>query len=47
MEKIYFKERNTCKLATACPETVQFLLNFSKSLQVVDYNGMKFESNLN
>ncbi|MEL6918904.1 MAG: hypothetical protein AAFO99_14390 [Bacteroidota bacterium] len=47
MEKIYSRERNTCKLSTACPETIQFLLDFSKSLQILDYKGMKFENNLN
>ncbi len=47
MEKIYAKERNTCKLSVASPETIRFLLDFSKSLQIVDYQGMQFESNLN
>lgn len=47
MEKIYTKKRNTCKLSVTSPETVRFLLDFSKSLQIVDYQGMQFESNLN
>lgn len=47
MEKIYTKKRNTCKLTAACPETVRFLLDYSKSLQVIDYQGIKFENNLN
>ena len=48
MEKIYSrKHRNTCKIAKSSPETVQFLLNFSKSLDVVNYKEMQFENNLN
>ena len=47
MEKIYSEDRNKCKLAKACPETIQFLLNYSKSLQVVTYKNLKFENNLN
>ncbi|SMC52300.1 hypothetical protein [Cellulophaga tyrosinoxydans] len=47
MEKIYSDNQNACKLAKACPETVQFLMNYSKSLNIVTYNNIQFENNLN
>lgn len=47
MEKIYSENQNTCKLAKAYPETVQFLMNYSKSLNIVNYGKMQFENNLN
>ena len=47
MEKIYSERPNACKIMKTRPSTVQFLLNYSKSLEIVDYNGMKFESNKN
>lgn len=47
MEKIYLKKQDQCKLVEAKPETVQFLLNYSKSLAITEAKGIKFESNLN
>jgi len=47
MEKIYSEDQNTCKLAKACPETINFLMSYSKSLHIVEYNTMQFENNLN
>jgi len=47
MEKIYVENRGKCKLVEAKPETVQFLLNYSKSLKITEVDGIKFESNLN
>ncbi|WP_419211191.1 hypothetical protein ACNR9Q_10600 [Maribacter sp. X9] len=47
MEKIYLKEKNTCKLIKAKPETINFLLSYSKSLQITEVKGMQFERNLN
>ncbi|MFT5942388.1 MAG: hypothetical protein ACI9AV_001222 [Sediminicola sp.] len=47
MERIYSTKRNTCKLAKACPETIQFLMNYSRSLQILEYKNMQFENNLN
>lgn len=47
MEKIYVKNKSKCKIVKAKPETIQFLLNYSKSLKITDANGIKFESNLN
>ncbi|MDX1365630.1 MAG: hypothetical protein R3243_15590 [Arenibacter latericius] len=47
MEKIYSKNQDKCKIATASQETVSFLLSYSKSLQIVDYKNIQFENNLN
>jgi hypothetical protein len=47
MEKIYSKEQKKCDLVKAKPETVQFLLNFSKSLRITEAEGIQFETNLN
>ena len=46
MEKIYSEEQ-TARLTKARPETIKFLMDFSKSLRVIDYQGIKFESTLN
>ncbi|WP_199271490.1 hypothetical protein [Cellulophaga sp. L1A9] len=48
MEKIYSENQNTCELAKACPETIQFLMSYSKSLDIITYkNNIQFENNLN
>jgi hypothetical protein len=47
MEKIYVKNKSNCKIVKAKPETIQFLLNYSKSLKITEANGIKFESNMN
>ena len=47
MEKIYTKQNKDCKLVKAQPHTVEILLNYSKSLQITEVKGIKFESNLN
>ena len=47
MEKIYTKHNKDCKLVKAQPQTVEFLLNYSKSLKITEVRGIKFESNLN
>jgi len=47
MEKIYAKKQNKCALIEAQPQTVQFLLNYSKSLKVTKAKGIQFETNLN
>ncbi len=47
MEKIYSENQNNCRLAKARPETVQFLMNYSRSLDIVQYKTIKFENNLN
>jgi len=47
MENIYAENPDKCKLVKAKPETIQFLLNYSKSLTIVKYEGITFEGNLN
>lgn len=47
MEKIYTQDQQHCKLTKTSPETIRFLLNFSKSLRVMEFNSFKFESILN
>lgn len=47
MEKIYSEEPKVCRIASAKPETIQFLLGFSKSLKVINYDNMQFETVLN
>jgi len=47
MEKIYSEKQNTCKLAKARPSTIKFLLDYSKSLRFVEYQGLQFENVLN
>ncbi len=47
MEKIYSAEKSTCKLAKARPETIQFLLNYSRSLKPLRYKKLVFESIMN
>lgn len=47
MEKIYSTPETKCKLVKARPETVSFLLNYSKSLKITEAKGIQFESNLN
>ncbi|MGB5369860.1 MAG: hypothetical protein WBN18_05475 [Flavobacteriaceae bacterium] len=47
MEKIYAILQKDCKLHKACPETIRLLVDYSKSLHVVEYGKFKFENNLN
>lgn len=47
MEKIYSEHQKECTLVRSGAETVRFLLNFSKSLRVMEYQDLKFESILN
>ncbi len=47
MAKIYFENPDKCELIKARPETVSFLLNYSKSLDIVKVDGLSFENNLN
>ena len=46
MEKIY-SEEDVCRLHKSSEKTVKFLLDYSKSLQVIEYKDFTFESNLN
>ena len=47
MEKIYSENLEKGKNVTAKPETVQFLLGFSKSLHIINCKNLQFENNLN
>ncbi|ADY30549.1 hypothetical protein JM80_2675 [Cellulophaga sp. RHA_52] len=48
MEKIYSKQQNnSCAIMATSKSTVQFLLNYSKSMNVITYNEMQFENILN
>jgi len=47
MEKIYTTHNQKCDLINASSETIRFLLDFSKSLHIVEHGSMKFENNLN
>ncbi|WP_405381912.1 hypothetical protein [Maribacter sp. LLG6340-A2] len=47
MEKIYTDKSEKCTLIKAKPETINFLLAYSKSLNVTEAKGIQFESNLN
>ncbi|WP_273567054.1 hypothetical protein [Maribacter halichondriae] len=47
MEKIYTKHVGKNKFFKACPETVRFLLDYSRSLHVLEHEEFQFESMLN
>ena len=47
MEKIYPKNPETCALVSARPETIRFLLDYSRSLDIVKHGNITFENNLN
>ncbi|WP_169513798.1 hypothetical protein [Christiangramia portivictoriae] len=50
MGKLYFKKSSKeAKNVQPQPakETIEFLLNYSKALEVVEYRNMKFETLLN
>ena len=47
MEKIYIKQLGKNKFFKVCPETVRFLLDYSKSLHILEHKELKFESILN
>ncbi len=47
MEKIYSQKKLGCKLVKVRPETVQFLVQYSQSLRIVEYKNLQFENNLN
>ena len=47
MAKIYSEKSFNTKDLKPKEETVNFLLNYSKALSVINYNKMKFEALLN
>ena len=47
MENYYILTENGCKLLKSKPVTVQFLLDYSRSLNITKAQGIQFETNLN
>jgi hypothetical protein len=47
MEKIYSEPARACEGCHVKKETVDFLLQFSRSLHVLNYRGVQFETTLN
>ena len=47
MEKLYTKNQSNTKEVKAKRETIQFLLSYSKSLNITEADGLQFETNLN
>ena len=49
MAKYYFKpsEREENKQLIPAKNTIDFILNYSKALNIIDYKNMKFETLLN
>lgn len=47
MEEIYSETPKTCGFLKARPETVSFLMAFSRSYQVANYDNVTFERFLN
>jgi len=48
MAHLYSRKKMQCgEESSPKKETIQFLLNYSKALSVINYNGEKFEALLN
>ncbi len=47
MAKLYIKDSKLSKTLQPSEETVNFLLNYSQALSVIEYNKLKFEALLN
>ena len=47
MEDNYYCTQGQQELVKAKPETIRFLMNFSRSYKVARIGGMEFEQNLN
>jgi len=47
MEKIYSTKKNAFAIPRVGPETIQFLLAYSKALRIVKYRQFSFEMILN
>lgn len=47
MEKIYTKQKDNFSKVETSSATIQFLLSYSKSLNITEVNGHQFESILN
>jgi hypothetical protein len=47
MEHIYIQDKTQCELVKTRSNRIRFLLDYSKSLNIIDHQGVTFESNLN
>lgn len=47
MEKIYTKRRKNEKQVKARPETIRFLLDYSRSLRIAKVDGVDYEHHMN
>ena len=47
MENSYPEFNTTCKLVKTKFETIRFLLDYSKSMHIIDANGISFETSMN
>ena len=47
MEKIYSKEKSVSRSFKVSPETIKFLMDYSRSLHYLHYGEFKLETNLN
>ncbi len=47
MEKRYSATPNKCKLVKTSPEAMRFLLDYSKSLMVIQVKNIHFETYMN
>lgn len=47
MRKIYETEKGEKNIQRAGESTIKFLLDYSKSLKIIEADGIKFESNMN
>lgn len=47
MEKIYPKKPESCALISSRPGTIRFLMDYSRSLDIVKHGDITFENNLN
>jgi hypothetical protein len=47
MEKIYSTKKNSCEIPKVGPETIRFLLSYSKALRVTKHRQFSFDLILN
>lgn len=47
MEKLYSQTAENGRIAQVKKETIDFLLQYSKTLKITNYKGMQFEATLN
>ena len=47
MEQTYTTPKKICKLVTTRPEKLQFIMDYSRALDVVKCQGLIFENNQN